>query len=97
MVGYDELSELLGSFPEHAIFRRFGPLSAQVLLSLQAELTHVQDDLEVIAEHERDHPEKACLSRSWVAMNAATDENAANARRLKIAEAKLKLDAYCWS
>ncbi|KIX09327.1 uncharacterized protein Z518_00406 [Rhinocladiella mackenziei CBS 650.93] len=32
MTGYDELATLIGSYPELAIFRRFGHLSAKVLL-----------------------------------------------------------------
>jgi hypothetical protein len=97
MVGYDELSELIGSYPELAIFRKFGPLSAQVLLSLQAELMHIQEDLELIAEHEREHPDRADLSRSWAKMNAATSLRGADARKNKIAEAKSKLETYCTS
>jgi hypothetical protein len=41
--GYHRLADLMGHYPEIAIFRRFGPLNMLNLLSLQAELV----DLEV--------------------------------------------------
>lgn len=40
--GYHRLAELMGQYPEVAIFRRFGPLNMLNLLSLQAELIDLQ-------------------------------------------------------
>lgn len=40
--GYHRLADLMGHYPEAAIFRRFGALNAIHLLSLQAELIDLQ-------------------------------------------------------
>ncbi|CAN9171887.1 unnamed protein product [Alternaria alternata] len=40
--GYHRLADLMGQYPEVAIFRRFGSLNALNLLSLQAELINLQ-------------------------------------------------------
>lgn len=43
--GYYRLAELMGSYQETAIFRRFGLLNMLNLLSLQAELVNLQRQL----------------------------------------------------
>ena len=43
--GYDCLAKLMGRHPNVATFRRFGALNAQMLLYLQAELTHLEVEL----------------------------------------------------
>jgi hypothetical protein len=40
--GYHRLADLMGHYPEAAIFRRFGSLNMLNLLSLQAELVDLQ-------------------------------------------------------
>lgn len=40
--GYHRLADLMGHYPEAAIFRRFGSLNMLNLLSLQAELIDLQ-------------------------------------------------------
>lgn len=40
--GYPSLAVRMGVFPETAIFKRFGDLSARNLLYLQAELFHLR-------------------------------------------------------
>ena len=43
--GYPKLAHLLGRLPEAVVLRRFGPLHAMTLLSLQAELATLETDL----------------------------------------------------
>lgn len=43
--GYQKLAHLMGKFPDHAIFRRFGWLSMLNLMRLQAELMKLEEDL----------------------------------------------------
>ena len=97
MTGYDELSTLIGSYPELAMFRRFGPLSAKVLLCMQAELLDLEDDLNIISEIDFKDWERREILTSWVKANAATSENGADLRRRKVTEAQEKLERYCQS
>lgn len=48
--GYPKLAALMGSHQETAIFRRFGTLNMLNLLSLQAELTDLEGQLENIVK-----------------------------------------------
>ena len=48
--GYPRLAALMGSYQETAIFRRFGKLNMLNLLSLQAELTDLEVQLENIVQ-----------------------------------------------
>lgn len=48
--GYPKLSGLMNERPEIAIYRRFGALSAQKILYLQAEITHLEQQLRKIEE-----------------------------------------------
>lgn len=50
MGSYNKLSKFMGSWPEVAIFRRFGALNAQNLLFMQAELVRLEDELQSIRE-----------------------------------------------
>jgi hypothetical protein len=52
--GYHRLADLMGRYPETAIFRRFGALNAITLLSLQAELIDLQVQFrDICAEDDR--------------------------------------------
>lgn len=97
MTGYDELSTLIGSYPELAMFRRFRALSAKVLLCMQAELLDLEDDLNIISEIDFKDWERREILTSWVKANAATSENGADLRRRKVTEAQEKLERYCQS
>lgn len=43
--GYPKLANLMGNYPDHAIFRRFGWLSTLNIMRLQAELAQLEADL----------------------------------------------------
>jgi hypothetical protein len=65
--GYPKLSRLMASYPEAAIFRRFGALNAEKLLYLQAELQDLEIALrkqqkEDLASNRRD---RILYSRDW--------------------------------
>ena len=54
--GYHKLAEtLMGTYDETAIFRKFGHLNMLNLLSLQAELVHLQIEWRRVSLH-HDHP-----------------------------------------
>lgn len=48
MTRYDKLTPLIGKYPSLAIYRRFGALSAKVLLNMQAEPAHLETELGII-------------------------------------------------
>lgn len=48
MANYTRLSELIGAHQDLAIFRKFSSLNAKNILYMQAELLHLQAELEKI-------------------------------------------------
>lgn len=52
--GYHRLADMMGPYPDIAIFRRFGPLNMLNLLSLQAELVELEADLRDIWSADND-------------------------------------------
>ena len=93
MVGYDELVVLIGNFPELAVFRKFGPLAAKVLLMKQAELLHLQQEFGWMAEDEVKNPATQDLCKSWEKMITAT--GLGSRRRMKLEEIETKLVSSC--
>jgi len=73
---YPKLSNFMGSFPDVAIFRRFGAMNVQNLLFLQAELSHLERELAVIREEEaQSEDEKRQLAlRSWWELSSSQYE-----------------------
>jgi len=96
MAGYKELAALLGSCPELTIFRKFGTLSATVLLEMQAELMRLEEDLDILSNIKPEAEKLKPLCKT-TAHKACCDnaDNAADMRREKAAEAQKKLDQYC--
>jgi|SRR5947207_3430046 len=94
MTGYDKLAALIGKYPSLAIYRRFGALSAKVLLSMQAELAHLETELSIITQRNSSDPEKARFDVSWEALNQASSEGAADLQRKVILQIQEKLSIY---
>jgi len=92
MTGYNALAKFIARFPEHSIFRKFGALSAKRLLYMQAELSHLERELQLIEEY--DQNDHATFASSWIQMNEASDENDASFQREKMLEISEKLDKY---
>lgn len=99
MVSYDELSQLLGDSPDLMILRRFGPLAAQVLLHMQADLLAIDEDLRDIKEYEEKatDPSLRQHSRSWSAATKDMKNGEGSERLEKVVEAEDKLLRYCQS
>ncbi|EXJ86848.1 hypothetical protein A1O3_03802 [Capronia epimyces CBS 606.96] len=94
MPSYDELSKLFGSHPDLAIVRRFGPLAAQVILHMQAELLELEDDLEVLRDFELQHPNLSQHAKSWEKANETVDDGGRSLRKEIILKAEEKLTRY---
>lgn len=93
---YPRLSEFMGLWPEVAIFRRFGALSAQNLLFLQAEIAHLERELQVVREREeKQEDERGLLAqRSWYQLSQATADGEHSPQWAIIQEIRAKLSEY---
>lgn len=93
---YPRLSEFMGLWPEVAIFRRFGALNAQNLLFLQAEIAHLERELQVIREREEKREDERGLlaQRSWFELSQATEDGEYCPQWAVIQEIRSKLSEY---
>ena len=65
---YSKLASLMGAYSDTLIFRRSGALSAQNLLYLQAELVHLEHELQectLANERSEDAAGKGISSKDW--------------------------------
>ena len=71
MDGHAKLAALMGAHPEVAILRRFGALSMQNLLYLQAELVALEKDLRVASADDNlsPDPDRARFHRDWYSLS----------------------------
>jgi len=68
MEGYSKIASLMSHHDELAIFRRFGTLNLQNLLYLQAELTHLEEDLRKIVANDQAHPGRQFHTKYWYSL-----------------------------
>jgi hypothetical protein len=87
--GYDKLAYLIGDFPDLTAFRKFGALTAKCLLYMQAELVHLEYELEILSREDRRSVESASSGVSWKAL-----QNGNTAQKEKILEIQRKLEQY---
>lgn len=94
--GYPMLSEFQSSFPETAIFRKFGALNLQNLLYLQAELSRLEVEVREIAQEDFDSgdPERLQFNRDWWELSQASGKDGNNIQWLKVLEIREKLEMY---
>jgi len=76
--GYDALGSLMGAFPETAILRKFGALSAQDLLLRQAELVALEEDLRIYQKEDKEsgHKDRERYALSWNKLRRSGKEDA---------------------
>jgi hypothetical protein len=63
--GYEGLARFMGTYPELAIFRRFGALNLQNIIYLQAEITTLEDEFQEIVAEDNLNAEREMFSRDW--------------------------------
>lgn len=112
MGSYPKLSKLMGSYPDVALFRKFGDLNAQNLLFLQAELTHLEEKLKFLRFDELRSEDPKALQRqqSWWSLSGNADDDEEPSQEWEIIrEIREKLKEYsmasifealcseCWS
>jgi hypothetical protein len=74
MEGYAKIASLMSHHHELAIFRRFGTFNLQNLLYLQAELTHLEDDLKELVEKDQADPGRLFYTKHWYSLAHAEDD-----------------------
>lgn len=97
MEGYSKLASLMGACPETLIFRRFGALSAHNLLYLQAELVHLEHELQecTLANEQVDDPIKRdILSKDWFTLAHSNDGTERQWQLMLQIRAKIKEYGY---
>lgn len=86
----------MASWPDVAIFRRFGALNAQNLLFLQAEITHLERELEVIRKQsELNNDEKGLHGdRNWFELSQESEDGEHHQQWIVIQDIREKLKEY---
>ena len=96
MGSYPKLSTFMASWPDVAIFRRFGALNAQNLLFLQAEITHLERELEIIRRNnELNNDEKGLRGdRNWFELSQESENGEPHPQWVVIQDIRDKLKEY---
>jgi hypothetical protein len=92
--GYPRLARLMGTYPETAIFRRFGSLTMLNLMRLQAELLNIEYELEILQAQEdaSSNPDLQSYSVDFSKLNASI---ASGSNRLALIDkSRLLLEQY---
>lgn len=95
MEGYAKIAQLMGYSPELGILRRFGALNTQNLLYLQAELMHMEYDLQNLAEVDRSSniTQRVIYTKDWWSLShSKIDGN--EKQWQKVLEIRSKLKEY---
>ncbi|KAK7962942.1 uncharacterized protein PG986_003767 [Apiospora aurea] len=98
MEGYAKISQLMGCQDTCAMYRRFGRLNSLNLLYLQAELTHLEEELEILAKRDAADPERRFHARDWWSLSQHNDDDADDEEAAeqweKVLEIREKLEQY---
>jgi hypothetical protein len=96
MGSYPKLSSFMTSWPDVAIFRRFGALNAQNLLFLQAEITHLERELQVIRESNAlNNDEKGIHGeRNWFELSQESEDGEPHPQWVVIQDIRDRLKEY---
>ena len=90
------MAELMAVHDEFDILRRFRQLNMQNLLYLQAEITHLEDELSEITKRDLRHPGRPYHAKDWWSL-ANGEEDVDREQWSKIVEIREKLDMYSTS
>lgn len=96
MPDYKGLASLMDEYHDVSIFRRFRRLNLQNLLHMQAELVHVEQELqEIHGEDSRSNdPVRRSFQTNWKVMENSFRSGGDNLQRTKLLEAREKLEKY---
>jgi hypothetical protein len=91
--GYGKVAELMSTHDEFAVLRRFRNLNMRNLLYLQAEIAHLEEELDELAERGSVDPALRYHGRDWWSL--ANDDNESSQEHWqKVLHLREKLDLY---
>ncbi|EPE26349.1 hypothetical protein GLAREA_02261 [Glarea lozoyensis ATCC 20868] len=93
MAGYPKVAHLMATQEEFAILRRFRVLNMQKLLYLQAEISHLEAELNQLATRDETHADRQYHAKDWWSLSHGEGENDSE-QWLKFLELSKKLDFY---
>ena len=99
MTGYDKLARLLGQHEDLAMFRTFSALRMKVLLFMQAELLHLENDLRLEADFDlvENAAEAKKLNVYWKKLNDCGNRDVGSEQKELVRSACTKLKEFCLS
>jgi hypothetical protein len=74
MEGYAKVAQLMATHAEFAMFRRFKVLNMQNLLYLQAEITHLEAELQKLADDDTKHRDRENHAHDWWSLSQGEGE-----------------------
>ncbi|KAE8448984.1 hypothetical protein EG329_008572 [Mollisiaceae sp. DMI_Dod_QoI] len=74
MEGYAKVAQLMGSQEEFAILRRFRALNMQKLLYQQAEIIHLEAEVNELAKRDAEHGEREFHAKDWWSLSQGGTE-----------------------
>jgi hypothetical protein len=74
MEGYAKVAQLMGTHTEFAMFRRFKGLNMRNLLYLQAEITHLEAELQRLATVDAKHRDREHHAHDWWSLSQGEGE-----------------------
>ena len=97
MTGYDKLAKLFKQHDDLAMFRSFTALNAKNLLYMQAELLHLEKDLENQNEFDSESGDPAAKSFAlyWKALDDAAGDETGVLQKKMVLKIREKLNEYC--
>lgn len=94
MDGYPKIAHLMGRHPELAILRRFRTLNNQNLLYLQAKLTHLEEEVEELAQKDDADPRGKNYKRDWWSLARSRGNNTNKRQWKKVLQIRKTLNVY---
>lgn len=97
MDGYPKIAHLMAHHPELAILRRFRALNSQNLLYLQAKLTHLEEELEELAQKDDADPSRTFYKRDWWSLAKSRGNGSEKGQWKKVLQIRKTLNVYSTS
>jgi hypothetical protein len=92
--GYPRLAGFMSQHPGMAVFRRFERLNAQSLLYQEAEICHLERELDTIAKRDHSSRDSKCQSFSTYAFELRRAQGPDSLQWQKALEIKQRLKEY---